>query len=377
MIKKKIVILGSTGEIGRHALNIVDRFPDQLQVVGLSCYHDSDLFRQQLAQYQPTAHCIASQNPAGLVQLASMPAADLIIIAVVGAAGIEPAVAAITSHHHLALATKEVLVIAGQQIMALARQNNVKILPIDSEHSAIFQSLQSGQINAIAKIYLTMGKGKIAQLSPTQMSKLTPSEVMQTNHWVMGKKITLDSATCVNKVFEAIEAARLFNLHADQIQVTVHPEYLCHSLVEFVDGSIIGEFGTANMDRYLQYVLTYPTRQPAPPADHLSLLDQKLSFLTPDYQRFPILTLIPRLINSQLNLAAVFHGADEACAHAFWAEQIKFTDFYPIFIQTLDQFEQTYISQNATATVDTDLQLEKIGQDLAQQIIESKSYVST
>ncbi|MDR0463420.1 MAG: hypothetical protein LBG64_04345 [Pseudomonadales bacterium] len=370
--KKRLVILGSTGSIGRHALNIVDRFPDQLEVVALSCNSRSKLFEEQLEKYQPLAYAVASEDENGLERLASISGVDLVVVGVVGTAGIAPTVAALKKGTNVALATKEVMVIAGEAIMELAAEVGAKIIPIDSEHSAMFQSLLSGNVKELNKVYLTMGYGKIAQMKKQDIDLLTKEEVLKTNKWVMGQKITVDSASCVNKIFEAIEAAHLFSLNAEQIQIVVHPEYLCHSLVEFVDGSIIGEFGTANMDRYLQYALFYPKRMPAPKTDFISLLDQTLTFKTPDYERFPILNLISKIINSPHNLAAVFHGADRAVVEAFLADQIKFGDIEKIIAQALDDYQPSKTTTDDK--IKQALEIESVGYELAQQIIE-KNYV--
>ncbi|MCL2110500.1 1-deoxy-D-xylulose-5-phosphate reductoisomerase, partial [Microgenomates group bacterium] len=175
---KKIVILGSTGHIGQSALRIAERFPSELKIIGLSCYHDSELFQAQVSQFKPSATCIANTDPSGLERLASLPEADLVIVSVVGVAGIAPTLAAIAAGTNVALATKEVLVIAGHHVLSQAKKNHVAIIPIDSEHSALFQSLQAAPHTAIDKIYLTMGTGKIAQMSPAAMARLQPQEVL-------------------------------------------------------------------------------------------------------------------------------------------------------------------------------------------------------
>jgi 1-deoxy-D-xylulose-5-phosphate reductoisomerase len=362
MPPKKIIILGSTGNVGRAALAVVDRFPEKLKVVGLSANHQSSQWQAQLEKYQPLASCLAASEPEGLVKLVRETAADLVVVAVVGAAGIAPTLAAIETGKNVALATKEVLVIAGKKVLAAAKKNQVTILPLDSEHSAMFQALQSGRVSEIEKVYLTMGTGRIAKMSRQEQEKLTPAQVLQTNHWVMGQKITLDSATCVNKIFEAIEAAYFFSLRPEQIQIVVHPEYVCHSLVEFRDGSIIGEFGSAQMERYLQYGLLYPERHPSPPANKISLLGQTLSFLPPDVKKFPVLQVVPQLLSASYNLPAVFHGADESCTQAFLAGKLSFPQIGEVLVKV--------VAQGAAGVAGDELALEKYGQELATQIIE-------
>jgi 1-deoxy-D-xylulose-5-phosphate reductoisomerase len=306
---------------------------------------------------------LTETEPDGLVRLVRESEADLVVVAVVGTVGISPTVAAILSHKAVALATKEVMVIAGKRILSLAREHKVPIIPIDSEHSAIFQAAKSGRISEIEKVYLTMGTGRIAQMDRKQQARLTVADVLQTNHWVMGQKITLDSATCVNKIFEAVEMAHYFNLSSQQIQIVVHPEYVCHSLVEFQDGSIIGEFGSASMERYLQYALLYPERLPTTAQNKISLLGRTMSFLPPDEKKFPVLKVLPQLLDANYNLAAIFHGADESCTKAFLAGKIKFTQIGDVLIQV--------VARGAAGVAGNDLDLEKYGRDLARQMIES------
>lgn len=363
---KKIVILGSTGEIGSRALEVVDAFPDELKVVGLSSHRGGEKFDQQVAKYRPQQAVISSQNPGGLIKLATLAAADLIVVSVVGTAGLAPTIAAIEAKKNVALATKEVLVIAGELVFNLAKKNRVEIIPIDSEHSALSQSLRSGNEKEIKNIYLTMGSGDIARLTPEQMSQLSPTQVTQVNQWQMGQKITVDSATCVNKLFEAIEAARFFNLSASQIKIVVHPEYICHSLVEFVDGSLIGEFGTAQMSRYLQYALLHPKRLAAVNDSYLDLMNKQLSFLAPNTAKFPILNLLPSLLTKTEN-GAIFHGADRLAVEMFLQEKIKFTDIYTVIKKTLE----TLKTSKKPKTLNDYLEIEEQAYQKAKKLAES------
>lgn len=378
--KKKIVILGSTGEIGRHALNIVDKFPELFEVIGLSCLHNSSVFQEQIKKYQPRYSCVASEKNFELETLAALPELDLVIVAVVGKSGLKPTLAAINQGNNVALATKEVLVLAGKEILDLARKKNVNILPIDSEHSAIFQSLHAGKPSEIEKIYLTMGSGKIAKMSIENIGKLKPKTVLKKNQWKMGTKITIDAATCVNKVFEALEAAYLFNLKSTQIQIVVHPEYLCHSLVEFVDGSIIGEFGSPDMDRYLQYAMFYPNRFQTTADLKINLLNTKLTFLSPNEDKFPVLKLIPMLIDSPSSfyLPSVFYGADEILTKAFLDKKINFLQIGDTLIKVMTKAKKELVKKpffNETVLIKNIEKAENFGCKLAKEFLESKKHV--
>ncbi len=369
---KKIVILGSTGEIGKHALAVAAKFPEKLQVIGLACGQDKEALKQQIAQWQPQMAVVASENPEGLIELATLPEADLVVVAVVGVAGIAPTLAAIRAGKNVALATKEVLVIAGEIVLQEAKKSGSQIIPLDSEHSAMFQALQSGKISEIERVYLTMGQGRIAQMTKEQMAKLSPEEVLQVNRWKMGQKITVDAATCVNKIFEAIEAAKLFNLKAEQIQIVVHPEYICHSLVEFQDGSIIGEFGTSNMERYLQYGLLYPERLPSKKENKMSLLNQRLTFLSPDDEKFSLLKLVSKLVEAEGNLPALFHGADRAMVEAFLERKIGFVQLFELLTAVI--MENSQLELATKFDLKLALTTEELGYQLAKEKI--NNYVS-
>ena len=324
---KKVAILGSTGVIGSKALEVVRDYPDEFQVISLAAGHDSEKFKAQIKEFKPKVTVIGEEN---LIKAVSEPEIDLVIVAVVEKVGIGPTLAAIKAKKDVGLATKEALVLAGEQIMAEVKKQKVNLIPIDSEHSAIFQSLKSGEPKEIKNIYLTMGKGKISLMGEAEKEKLTPEEVLNRKTWVMGQKIGIDSATCINKAFEIIEARWLFDLKPEQIKVVVHPEYLCHSMVEFVDGSVIAELGVPEMKRYLQYAMFYPRRIAVKNIPAMDFSDKHLSFEKTDLEKFPGLKLGYLALEKGEQGAKTLYEADELAVEKFLKGEIKFTEIIPM-----------------------------------------------
>jgi 1-deoxy-D-xylulose-5-phosphate reductoisomerase len=260
----------------------------------------------------------------------------MVINSLVGKSGLLPTIEAIKLGKEIGLANKETLVLAGNIVMQLAKKHNVSIIPIDSEHCALFQSLRSGAHHDIQRLILTMGKGPIAGMDKRRLSTVSMQDVLDRPYWDMGMKINVDSATCVNKAFEVIEARWLFDVPANKISIVVHPQYLCHSLVEFKDGSIICELGTADMKRYTQYALFYPDRGISPKGSFIDLFEKPLAFEAPPFDKFPCLGMGHYVIEKGGTMPAVFHGADTTAVRAFMDKKIKFTDI-PIIIQnTMD-----------------------------------------
>lgn len=337
---KNIVILGSTGKIGTQALEVIASYPKEFKVLGLACQHKSDLFQKQIRDFKPQIAIATKESGEDkLIDLATHPKADLIIVAVVGLAGLLPTLAAIKKGKTIALATKEVMVIAGPLMMLEAKKHKAKIIPLDSEHSAIFQCLTGAKTKAIKNIYLTMGKGPIAKMKPKQLEKITMTDIINRPCWTMGTKISVDSATGINKAFEVIEAHYLFNLKSEQIKIIVHPEYSCHSLVEFVDQSMLTELGTPDMKRYLQYALFYPERKINKVSQSLNLYGKTLSFAKPDFAKFPCLKLGHEAIGAGASMPSVLHGADKACVEGFLNKKIKFTQFYKLIKKTMQKHQ--------------------------------------
>jgi len=329
---KKITILGSTGQIGKQTLDIIRAYPKEFKVIGLSTNKNETLLKKQVKEFAPKEFGIGEID---LMKIATLPGVDLVVVAVVGLAGLLPTLAAIKAGKNIALATKEVLVVAGELVMREARKNRANIIPIDSEHSAIFQCLGAEKKEELKKIILTMGKGKFALMRQQELQKITLKNIYQQPNWKMGLKTTVDSATCLNKSFEVVEAKWLFDLPKEKIEVIVHPEYLCHSLVEFQDGSIFGEFGTADMKRYIQYALFYPERKPAKITRSINLINKKISFEPAPYKKFPGLTLGFKALEFGGTMPAVMHGADDIAVREFINNKIKFTDIPKIIEKTM------------------------------------------
>lgn len=319
---KKIAILGSTGVIGSKALEVVRDYPGEFEVMSLAAGHESEKLKEQVQEFKPKIVGIGEEE---LMKVVTKEI-DLVIVAVVGKAGIEPTLKAIELKKDVGLATKEVLVLAGEKVMKEVKKNHMNLIPIDSEHNAIWQSLKSGEPKEIKNIYLTMGQGKISKMSETEKEQLTPEQVLNRKTWVMGKKIGVDSATCINKAFEIIEAKWLFNLRPEQIKVVIHPEYLCHSMVEFIDGSVINEIGVADMKRYVQYAMFYPKRQEVKNIPEINLSDKSLSFEIADLDKFPGLKLGYLALRKGKLGAKVLYETDELAVNKFLNGEIKFTE---------------------------------------------------
>lgn len=330
---QNISILGSTGSIGTQTLDIVRTFPDKFKIIGLTSNTQIDLLQKQIEEFKPQAVAVMNLEKAeelkrinpdceiyagieGLIKIATLKKTQTVVTAVVGEIGIEPTLAAINAKKTIALANKETLVAAGEKVMQLAKKKNVEIRPVDSEHSAIWQCLRSGKRNEIKKVWLTASGGPFWNKEKwpiEKLKKVSKKEVLNHPNWDMGAKISVDSATMMNKGLEFIEAMHLFDLKPKEIEIVVHPQSLVHSAVEFIDGSIIAQMSKPDMRHAILYALTYPDRK----ANHfapLNLFDQTLEFVKPDLERYPCLKLalkcakkggaFPRKLN-QLNEEAV------------------------------------------------------------------------
>lgn len=337
---KNIAILGSTGKIGTQTLKVIRNFPGEFRVIGLACGHQSDLFNQQIKEFKPKITAISEVDGENkLIKVATHPQVDLVVVAVVGMAGLKPTLAAIKAKKDIALATKEVLVVAGGIVMKEVKKYRINFIPLDSEHSAIWQCLKSGTPNEIRKLIITMGRGVIAQKTKPQLEKVTLKDVFNRPAWSMGAKIAVDSATGMNKAFEIVEAAHLFGVSWQQIEVMVHPEYLCHSLVEFQDGSVIAELGTPDMRRYIQYGLFYPQRRQAKNNARIDLIGKKISFLPPPIEKFPCIQLGFKALKAGGTMSAVMHGADTTAVESFINKKIKFTEIYQLISSVMNKHQ--------------------------------------
>lgn len=343
MAQKNIVILGSTGSIGVNTLKVCGRYPDRFRVVGLSCYSNFELFEKQVRQFEPRFIALTEQGIArfkklltgkrvrifrveeSLAEMVSAREADVVVIGMRGSAALEPFLAAVRCGKTVAPANKEALVIAGDHLMKEARKNGARIIPIDSEQSAIFQCLEGRRSQPIRRILLTASGGALRKLPKSRFDSLTVKQILSHPRWKMGEKITVDSATLLNKGFEVIEAMRLFDQPVDKIEVVIHPQAIIHSMVEFDDGSVIAQMGVTDMKLPIQYALTYPQRLPTglKPLDFAEL--KKLTFERPDFKKFPLLELAFHVARKGGTLPSVLNAADEMAVEAFLNKKIRFT----------------------------------------------------
>jgi 1-deoxy-D-xylulose-5-phosphate reductoisomerase len=341
-MKKRVVILGSTGSIGQSALKVARDIPDHMQIIALAANSQADSLLAQAHEFKPQAISISDKTllpkiqanaPSktkvfcgheGLIELATLPDADLILIAIVGTQGLQPALAAIRAGKDLAVASKEILVMAGEIVMREAQKYGVRILPVDSEHNAIFQCLEGHPHHHIHRLILTASGGPFRQSTPEQIAQATPQQALKHPTWKMGSKITIDSATLFNKGLEMIEARWLFNIPIHRIDIVIHPQSIIHSLVEFIDGSQLAQLSHSDMCFPIQYAITYPARLPNTLRPlHLANIGS-LTFEAPDPQRFPATTLARLAGQEEGTLPAVFNAANEIAVAAFLNHKIPF-----------------------------------------------------
>ena len=323
---KNIVILGSTGSIGTQTLDVVRRLPDFLRLAGLSAYRNETLLKQQAEAFRVSPNNLEWGSNADLVRLATLPDADLVIVSVAGAVGTAATIAALEAGKDVALATKEVLVAAGEIVTAAARKSGARLLPIDSEHSAIFQCLQGQKPEYVHKLWLTASGGPFREWSAGRMALVTVAEALNHPTWpTMGRKITIDSATLMNKALEMIEARWLFDVPIERVGVVVHPQSVIHSLVELCDGSFLAQLGLPDMRVPIEYALLYPERADMGIARFDLLAQTKpLTFEAPDESRFPSLGLARRAAQTGGTMPAAMNAANEAAVGFFLNEQISF-----------------------------------------------------
>jgi len=353
---KRIAILGSTGSIGKNALRVIEALGEGYEVVGLSAHSSYELLAEQARRYKPRVIAITNTDyfeqlsdlignldvkvlagPEGLIEIAELADVDIVLTAVVGAVGLPAVLAAAQKGKTLAIANKEPLVIAGELLTRAAKENGCTILPVDSEHSAIFQAMQAGSREEVSKIILTSSGGPFRKMSPEDIENVTLEEALSHPVWDMGPKITVDSATMMNKALEVIEAHWLFGIAVEKIEVLIHPESIVHSLVEFVDGSVIAQLGRPDMCLPIQYALTYPARV-AGIAERLRLDElSKLTFEKPNFQTFRALSLGFEVARAGGTAAAVFNAANEAAVQEFLAGRIKFVSIVELIEHCLNK----------------------------------------
>ena len=349
--KKRIAILGSTGSIGTQALEVIEQYPRLFEVEVLTAHSNVDLLISQAKKYKPNAVVIVKEDQynylqdildplgikvyagsAALEQIVQMGSIDMVLTAMVGFAGLAPTIQAIQAGKAIALANKETLVVAGELVMKMAMEHQVPIIPVDSEHSAIFQCLVGEDINPVGKIILTASGGPFRTKTLEEIQKESLKEALRHPNWSMGDKITIDSATMMNKGLEIIEAKWLFNLRAEQVEVVVHPQSIIHSLVEFEDGSIKAQMGLPDMRLPIQYALGFPKRLPGINKQFSFIDYPELNFESPDPQRFPNLRIARECLSKGGNWPGVLNAANEIAVEAFLKEKIRFTDI-PILIE--------------------------------------------
>ncbi len=369
--RKKVVVLGSTGSIGVNALQVISRFPDDFEVVGLSAGSNWRRFADQIKAFSPQYAAIYPQymedlkaavggckvkilnGLADLSFLAALPQADIIVLAISGSAALGPFLSAAKAGKQIAPANKEALVIAGEMIMAAARRSKAKIIPVDSEQSAIFQCLAGQNKRELAKIYLTASGGPLYNTPLKDFDSLTVKDILKHPRWQMGKKITVDSATMMNKGFEVIETQRLFDVDVKKIQVLIHPQAIIHSMVGFADGSVLAQLGQTDMRLPIQYALTYPKRLES----GLRALDfaglRQLTFASPDYKKFPCLELALYVARQSGTLSTVLNAADEEAVDAFLKGQIHFSQIFKVVDKTVEAHKnQKQVTLKAIQEID-------------------------
>jgi 1-deoxy-D-xylulose-5-phosphate reductoisomerase len=355
---KRIALIGSTGSIGKSTLSVVEHLSDRFSIFALTANSTVDLLADQVAAFRPKVVGIADpkfvndfrkvcaaksiavpeivMGREGLTQIATASEVDTLVSAAVGAAGLWPTYAAVAAGKNVTLANKEAMVLAGELLRKTARTSGSSIIPIDSEHSAIDQCLRSGNHTEVGRLILTASGGPFRETPVERFASVTPEEALKHPTWRMGKRITIDSATLMNKGLEVIEARWLFDVPPEKVDIMVHPQSIVHSMVEFVDGSIVAQLGTADMRQPIQYALTYPERLVSPVAPLDWATAARLDFNPPDRAKFPCIGLAYDSIKAGGTAPAVLNAADEIAVDAFLNRKIRFTDIPDLIRRTLE-----------------------------------------
>lgn len=377
---KQLAILGSTGSIGTQTLDVVRQHPNEFSVYALTAHRSVETLIEQALEFNPAVVCIADEayyprlrdalsdlpikvmaGEKAIVEMVTMPAIDVVVAAMVGYAGLRPTIEAIKAKKTIALANKETLVVAGEIICRLAQRHKVNILPVDSEHSAIFQSLVGEDLASVEKLLLTASGGPFRTFSLEQMQHVTAAQALKHPNWEMGAKITIDSASMMNKGFEVIEARWLFDIPVDKIQVLVHPQSVVHSAVQFVDGSVKAQLGTPDMRMPIQYALTYPERWQSDVPRLDLFASSQLTFEEPDLQRFPNLALAYDAMNRGGNVPCILNAANEVVNLSFREGKCGFLQMSDVIAETMQQ--TTFIAEPTYEDyVHTDCEARKIAQ---------------
>ncbi|MCX5715513.1 MAG: 1-deoxy-D-xylulose-5-phosphate reductoisomerase [Candidatus Omnitrophica bacterium] len=324
---KRIAILGSTGSIGVNTLNVIAAHKDEFRVVGLTANTNTALLDRQVKRFKPKIYCAAQEaGVEGLIEVATHPDVDLVVMAIVGSVSLVPLLEAIKAKKQIALASKEALVSGGEVVMKAAAKNRVKIIPVDSEHSAIFQCINGRPRQEIKKIYLTGTGGPLRKVHKRMFNAFSPEEMARHPKWNMGKKISIDSATLMNKGLEVIEAKWLFGVPLASIEVLIHPEAVIHSMVEFIDGTVIAQLAATDMRLPIQYALSYPKRLPLRFGLELDFKKtNKLTFCQPDSKKFPCFKLAQDAARDGGTFPAVLNASNEETVLSYLDRKISFT----------------------------------------------------
>ena len=380
---KTIIILGSTGSIGTNTLDIVQRFPNEFRVAGLTAGNNIDKLEEQIRAFAPRVVAVSQETAAatlrqrcaglpveilsgeaGIAQVASLPEAELVISAIVGAAGLVPTLTAIRSGKHIALANKEPMVMAGKLMQEEAHKHGVRIFPVDSEHSAIFQSLEGHRLQDVRRLILTASGGALWTVAKDELQHVTPERALKHPNWKMGSKITIDSATLMNKGLEVVEARWLFDIPETRIEVMVHRESIIHSLVEYEDRSMIAQLGLPDMRTPISYAMRYPERLPLDlPSLDLTEIGT-LSFCKPDHDRFPCLNLGYESLRTGGTMPATMNAANEIAVDAFLNGGIRFTEIAEVIRQTMDAH-----APKTVATLEDALEADRWAREKAESLV--------
>ena len=353
--RKRVVVLGATGSIGESALKVARDIPDRMEIVGLAANSNAEKLAAAANETRAQSVCLVDETKIevltrkleykprilggkqGLLEIARLTNANMVLVAIVGTGGLRPALAAIEAGKDLAVASKEILVMAGEIVMREARDNDVSVLPVDSEHNAIFQCLEGKSSLDIRRIILTASGGPFRETPRNDFNSITPEQALKHPTWNMGPKITIDSATLFNKGLEMIEAHWLFGVEMKRVEVVIHPQSIVHSMVEFADGSTLAQLSYSNMCFPIQYAVTWPDRVPntLPPLDFSKL--SRLEFFTPRYDDFPALNLARRAGETGGTLPAVMNAANEVAVAGFLDRQVRFPDIWQIVQEVMNR----------------------------------------
>lgn len=353
--RKRVVILGATGSIGESALKVARDIPDRMEIVGLAANSNAEKLAAAANETRAQSVCLVDETKLniltreleykprilggqeGLLEIARLTNAEMVLVAIVGTGGLRPALAAIEAGKDLAVASKEILVMAGEIVMRQARDNGVNVLPVDSEHNAIFQCLEGKSSLDVRRIILTASGGPFREMPRKDFDSITPEQALKHPTWNMGPKITIDSATLFNKGLEMIEAHWLFGVEMQRVEVVIHPQSIVHSMVEFADGSTLAQLSYSNMCFPIQYAVTWPDRVPntLPPLDFSKL--SRLEFFTPRYEDFPALNLARRAGETGGTLPSVMNAANEVAVAGFLDQQVRFPDVWQIVGEVMNR----------------------------------------